>query len=342
MGTQQTVRPDDLDLAIVHALQIRPRVPWTRLGEVLDVDPVTAARRWARLVDAGVAWVDGYLSPGHDDGVYAHLEIDMGGTPREDTLRLLAHDRHILSLKQTTGGRDLLAIVGASDLHALSQLAGERIARLPGIRATRVHVITAAPFEGAAWRLDVLDRAQRDALAVPPDEAPDAPLGPLDRRIALALGTDGRMPLEALARAADTSVSTARRRLRVLTGNRRLSLRCALARPLTGYPVSVVFFVSVPARHLDDTVAALRTLPELRMCSITSGPANLVLDLWVRALSDVHMLEAHLENRLARQELRVVERAVVLRTVKHVGRVLDHRGRSAAVAPLNYWDPQAD
>jgi hypothetical protein len=139
---------------------------------------------------------------------------------------------------------------------------------------------------------------------------------PLHPFVALALGTDGRRP----SRAAGTSVSTARRRLRVLTGNRRLSLRCALARPLTGSPVSVVFFVSVPARHLDDTVAALRTLPELRMCSITSGPANLPPpDLWVRALSDVHMLEAHLENRLARQELLVVERAVVLRTVKHVG-----------------------
>lgn len=78
------------------------------------------------------------------------------------------------------------------------------------------------------------------------------------------------------------------------------------------------------------------------MCSITSGAANLILDLWVRALSDVHMLEGRLENRLSRQELRVVKRAVVLRTVKHVGRVLDHQGRSAAVAPLNYWEPQAD
>ncbi|MBW3702759.1 transcriptional regulator, partial [Streptomyces griseus] len=32
---------DELDLASVHALQIQPRVPWVRVGKVLEVDAVT-------------------------------------------------------------------------------------------------------------------------------------------------------------------------------------------------------------------------------------------------------------------------------------------------------------
>ncbi|MDI3406259.1 Lrp/AsnC family transcriptional regulator [Streptomyces cavernicola] len=329
---------DELDLAIVHALQIQPRIPWVRAGEVLDVDPVTVARRWERMVRTGMAWVDGYLSPGNDDGVYAQIEIDMDGRPSEDTIGLLARDTCVLSLKQTSGGRDLLAIVGAADLDGLARLAGERISQLPGVRAVRSHVMTATPFEGASWRLRSLTRRQRQELAVERPNLPQEPLRPLDRRIALALGADGRMPLTELAETVEASTATVRRRLRVLTSTGRLSLRCALARPLTGFPISVVYFGSVPAQHLDETVSALRTLPGLRMCSITAGAHNLVLDIWLPDLADVHTTEALVNRRLAHLDLRITERAVVLRTVKHVGRILDRKGRSVGSAPLNYWD----
>ncbi|NBE55232.1 Lrp/AsnC family transcriptional regulator [Streptomyces boluensis] len=338
METQPSPSMDELDLALVHALQIQPRVSWVRAGEVLDVDPVTVARRWDRMVRAGMAWVDGYLSPGHDDGVYAQVEIDTDGRLREDTIERLARDSRVLSLKQTSGGRDLLAIVGAADLDGLAQLAGDRISRMSGVRAVRSHVITAAPFEGASWRLRSLTRQQRTALTEDRPDLPAEPLRPVDRRIALALGADGRMPLTDLADSVGASTATVRRRLRVLTGSGRLSLRCVLARPLTGFPISVVYFGSVPAEHLDETVSALRTLPGLRMCSITAGAHNLVLDIWLPALSDVHTTEARLNSRLAHLNLRITERAVVLRTVKHVGRILDRRGHSVGSAPLNYWD----
>lgn len=337
-GTQGTHTLDELDLAIVHGLQIQPRVPWVRLGEVLEVDAVTVARRWERMVRAGVAWVDGYLSPGHDEGVYAQIEVDMDGCLSEDTIGRLARDPQVLSLKQTSGGRDLLAIVGAADLDDLARLTGDRVSQLPGVRAVRSHVITAAPFEGASWRLRSLTRRQQGALTVERAAMPDETLRPLDRQIALALGIDGRMPLTELAAAVGASAATVRRRLRVLIGTGRISLRCALARPLTGFPVSVVYFGSVPAQHLDETVSALRTLPGLRMCSITAGAHNLVLDIWLPTLSEVHTTEALLNSRLAHLDLRITERAVVLRTIKHVGRVLDRRGHSVGSAPLNYWD----
>ncbi|MFI1337354.1 hypothetical protein ACH4U7_46065 [Streptomyces sp. NPDC020845] len=39
--------------------------------------------------------------------------------------------------------------------------------------------------------------------------------------------------------------------------------------------------------------ASLRTLPELLLCTVTTGPYNLILGVWLRDLHDVHSLEPH-------------------------------------------------
>ncbi|MBL0778810.1 AsnC family transcriptional regulator, partial [Streptomyces albidoflavus] len=160
------------------------------------------------------------------------------------------------------------------------------------------------------------------------------PVTAVDRRIAVALGEDGRMPLAELARRAGTSVATVGRRVRRLVGSGQFVLRCSLARPLTGWPVSVVYFASVPAEHLDAATASLRTLPELRLCTVTAGPHNLILDVWLRGVPEVHTLEAHLVQELAHLRFRVDDRVMVLRTEKNVGRVLDRRGRSLRAVPM--------
>ncbi|WP_326808749.1 MULTISPECIES: AsnC family transcriptional regulator [unclassified Streptomyces] len=329
---------DELDRALVHALQIRPRAPWSLIGPVLGVDPVTAARRWKRLSAEGIAWVDGYLSPAYDHAVHAHVEIVTDGALLAGIATVLADDPEVLSLKQTSGSRDLLAIVVARDLGRLVDYVTERVCRVPGVRTTRIHVITMAPFEGNKWRLRALTPAQRARLTEPERERTAAPVGqlsPLDHRIAVALGRDGRLPLNELAAHTGTSVATVRRRLRTLVDSGRLSMRCTVARPLSGYPVSAVYFASVPAEHLDAATRALRTLPELRLCTVTAGPHNLILDMWLRALPDVHALEVHLARELSGLSLRVNERAVVLRTVKHVGRVLDRRGFGVKAVPMD-------
>jgi len=66
------------------------------------------------------------------------------------------------------------------------------------------------------------------------------------------------------------------------------------------------------------------------------GPHNLVIDVWLRALADVHAFEVHLSRRLPR--LTIDDRSVVLRTVKHMGRLLDRDGRCVGVVPLR--EPQ--
>ncbi|MDH6576360.1 NAD kinase [Kitasatospora sp. MAP5-34] len=57
MVTGPEAAVDELDLALVNALQLQPRAPWSLLGQTLGISPVTAARRWRRLSEAGIAWV---------------------------------------------------------------------------------------------------------------------------------------------------------------------------------------------------------------------------------------------------------------------------------------------
>ncbi|WP_194236484.1 AsnC family protein [Streptomyces phyllanthi] len=51
---------DEIDLALVNALQVAPRASWSVVGQVLGITPTTAARRWDRNATSGAAWVTAY------------------------------------------------------------------------------------------------------------------------------------------------------------------------------------------------------------------------------------------------------------------------------------------
>jgi len=119
-----------------------------------------------------------------------------------------------------------------------------------------------------------------------------------------------------------------RRRLPGLLSSGTLMVHCDVSRQVSGYPVSAVYFASVPAVHLEKVTSSLRTLPGLRLCSIVAGPDNLVLDVWLESLRDVHQLENFVSKRLKSLDVRIADRAVTLRTYKHHGRVLDVEGRA--------------
>ncbi len=333
---------DELDLRVVHALQVHPRAPWTLVGDVLAVNPVTAARRWRRLRDAGLAWVTAY--PRLSDYrivVTGIIEVDTEPGRAHEVAQALAAEHSVANVKLTAGGRDLMATVQATDLNELAHLTTQLFQRTPGVRATRTHVSTGVPTEGSRWRLRELDDAQCARLEagrlsdVPQDQrATTVPAwDPLDAQLLELLSTDGRMSICDLADATGGGATTVRRRLQSLLAS-RVSLRCDLARPLSGWPLSAVYFASVPAQYLEETGRVLSGVREVRSCAITTGPHNLVIDVWLRTLADVHTFEVHLARRLPR--LRIDDRSVVLSTVKHMGRLLDRDGHCVGVVPLRH------
>ena len=54
---------DELDLALVDALRVDPRAPWSKLAGPLGVDQATLSRRWARLSGDGTDSFDMIQGP---------------------------------------------------------------------------------------------------------------------------------------------------------------------------------------------------------------------------------------------------------------------------------------
>ncbi|MFD5922930.1 Lrp/AsnC family transcriptional regulator [Kitasatospora sp. NPDC058201] len=336
---------DELDLALVNAMQLRPRAPWSLLGQTLGISPVTAARRWRRLSEAGIAWVTAYGLPHPEDpGCVAYLDLDCAPDRLGQIADDLAEDPHVMSIDHLSQGCDLVVTAAFTDLAAVSRYTAERLGRLPGVNAVRTHLATGFYAEGIRWRLDSLDHAQRVELhddhpaANGPPPAVRAEVRREDRELLIRLGVDGRLDQAELAAATGLSPSTLRRRLDRLAASDAIRFRCEIAARDAGRPVMTTFRADLPPDRLDEVGPQLARLPEVRLCVSVTGAHNLVLSVWQRSLADVQRLEAALTRRFP--DLRVADRRVSLRTVKRMGRILDADGRAVRAVPMDIWrDP---
>jgi hypothetical protein len=68
---------------------------------------------------------------------------------------------------------------------------------------------------------------------------------------------------------------------------------------------------------------------------VTGGP-NLTFCAWLRTIEEVHRLEMAIAARLPHVE--IVDRLIVLRTIKRMGRLIDEQGRAVDVVPIDMWD----
>ena len=144
----------EADLAMVEALQLAPRASWATVARATNMSPVTAARRWQRLVERGAAWVTGAPGvPVWNSQCVAYVDITCVPGQTLAVAHTLAQDRHALSVEVTVGGADLFVTVAAADLHALSRYLLERIDLIPGITNTRTRISTRLYRDGSQWRL---------------------------------------------------------------------------------------------------------------------------------------------------------------------------------------------
>jgi len=338
------VTVDELDLALVNALQLRPRAPWSLLGQTLGISAVTAARRWHRLSEAGIAWVTAYGLPHPEDrGCVAYLDLDCAPARVRQIADDLAEDPHVMSIEHHSQGCDLVVAAAFTDLAVVSRYTTERLGRLPGVNAVRVHLATGFYAEGIRWRLDSLDPAQRvelhdDHVGNGPPSGARVELREEDRELLIRLGIDGRLDQAGLAAATGLSPTTLRRRLNRMAASDAIRFRCEIAARDAGRPVLATFRAHLPPDRLDEVGPQLARLPEVRLCVSVTGTHNLILSVWQRSLADVQRLETALARRFP--DLRVAERRVSLRTVKRMGRILDADGRAVRAVPMDIWrDP---
>ncbi|MBO2462079.1 Lrp/AsnC family transcriptional regulator [Actinomadura violacea] len=336
MPTSTTL--DELDHMLVTALQTAPRADWRRIGAALGVDASTAARRWARLTGAGLAWLSCFpvavewITP-----VVAFIEIDCVPGRLHEVAAALAEDPHVFNLEHVTGGRDLLMTVVLRDNAELARYVGFRLGRLDGVAATRTQLATTLHSEGSRWRLDRLDKEQRDLLLHDrPRGEGDWALRAEDRRLARLLGEDCRQPVARLAERTGLSPTTVRRRLDRMHRGGALMYRCEVARFLSGWPVSVYLWGSAPPDEVARLAALLAGLRETRMCASLTGSDNVLFVVWLRSVERVQSFETALRRRFP--ELTITDRAVALWQMKLAGQLLDPQGRHLRTVPFWTWD----
>jgi DNA-binding Lrp family transcriptional regulator len=331
----------ELDLALVHALQVRPRAAWSELAPALGVTAGTLARRWERLTARGLAWV--YAAPGpafSRSRVTAFVLVRCRLGAREDLAAAIAAFDEAVTVETTApGSADLLLDVLTPDLASLTRFLTERLSALDGITAVECLVATALYTEGSRWRLRSLDATQLTALGGPAagerQPAPRPDLDALDRVLLAELAADGRLELAELAQRAGTSAATVRRRLNRLTGSHLMTFRCDMAPPLTGLPVAVTFRGRLPARDVNALHRALAALPECRLLAAVTGTDNVLATFWLRDIAEIQRRETSLCTRLP--TLTVTDRIIGLHTVKRMGHLLDRDGRRTGTRPVRPW-----
>jgi DNA-binding Lrp family transcriptional regulator len=323
---------DEVDLALVNALQIAPRASWQTLGDVLGIDAVTAARRWTRLSGAGLAWATCVAGPqAHGEFCMAYIEVACAPGRVAEAAAGIAEHAEVRYLHQLAAEYELLVVIAVAAPGDVADYLSHRLGPAPGVAGYRAQLRTVGYREPSSWRLHHLTPAQRAALeaAARPAARPDRRhlhTDETDRRLFALLHEDGRVPVARAAQRAGISEPAARRRIARLLANQLIRPRCELAQSVSGTPVTALLWLRVPPAALDAAARRLATVREVRLCCALTGPRNLLLMLWLPAVDDVPRVEAEISARIPAVE--VADRSVCLHTLRQMGRLLDPAGRS--------------
>lgn len=326
----------ELDIALVHALEVNPRATWSLLGEVLDVAPMTVARRWQKLFDQGAAWVA--VLPGpvawHS---FAMIGINCAPQRIDDVAATIAQDPLAITVEVTAGKYDLLVAVVAPDLATLSWYVTERLNRIQDITSTTSAIATEVFSEGSQWRIGAISRDQEHNLETHPTgvKPVTADFSDVDRELIRALSYDGRLSYGDLASRINRNSSTVMRRLDRLLKNGLVTLRCEIASSLSGWPLHASLQFTVPPQYLGDVGRALAKWPEVRMCVALAAERNLMVSIWIRNTGELPLFEM----KVLRQFPYMVsgDRTLDFHVIKRTGHLLDSAGYSIGIVPIDLW-----
>ena len=306
---------DAVDRALIHALHIDGRAPFTKIGDVLGVSTQTVARRYRRLRAEASLRVVGLPDP--QRAGQAEWMVRLTATPHtaQDLAHALARRADTAWIKLMSGGTEICVNVQAPAASDHSLLLRD-IPRTASITAVSAHQLLHRYFGGpAAWlgRANSLDAAQIAALT-PVHQGPGKPLTGEDDALMAVLQRDGRASLAELATVTGWSAATVARRLADLQAGGTVFFELEVEPAPLGATTQALLWMAVAPAHLDRVAKKLSTHPEVALVAATTGSATLV----AHALCpDAAALHHYLTHRLgALDAIRTLETAPVLRTIK--------------------------
>ena len=271
------MRVDATDRALLALLEHDPLISFVAAAHELNTSPQTLARRYQRLREHHLVRVVGRTLP-YFQGRVAWL------------LRAQVDPRHTVELAQILAQQPTTRWVRASrDLGELTCGLVTAPGRSDPILAgfpTNPAVMSFTPHE----LLRVWSAQGAQAVETSPIVLDD-----IDTELLRLLGTDGRMPTSALARALRQPISTVNRRRTQLERSGVLFYETDVDETALGQRVDAMLWIQVPPGHIRAAGERLRDAPGCRFVAAVSGSATIAANVVVAdADALIDFVDAHL------------------------------------------------
>ncbi|MFI6638964.1 Lrp/AsnC family transcriptional regulator [Streptomyces sp. NPDC050504] len=331
---------DTLDRALIHALHIDARAPFSQIAAALDVSPQTIARRYRRLRDEASLRVVGLADPHRAGQTQWLVRLTAAASSAQDLAHALARRPDTSWVKLTSGGTEIVAVIHTpTDSSDGNSLLLRDIPRTNNITAVSAHCLLHMYLGGPTnWRrsADTLSEEQQRALRshVAVDTAYVAvprQLGDADTDLLVALQKDGRASHADLAQATGWSPVTVARRLADLQAGGAIFFDIEVDTGLFGANTRALLWMSVSPAHLEHVATTLAGHDELAFVATTTGPTNLVAQALCEDPADLHH---YLSRRLGSLDaIHTLETSPVLRNVKAASPMITDLARGRRTAP---------
>ncbi|WP_427017244.1 Lrp/AsnC family transcriptional regulator [Pseudarthrobacter sp. P1] len=319
---------DELDLQIINALQIEPRVPWTSLARIIGTDAVTLARRWERISTKGLAWISAVHEADAPHSV-AIVEIQCESGQALTTAAQASRDPAIYSIDLTSGFRDIVMTLFARNDDELAEYILVKLGQLPAVRLVRTNIVNVRVKTGAQWTLRALTDGQAERIPrFRPPRPGAAKVVPQQTMsgVARALEGNARATNVELAETLGMSPQRVGDAIATMRHQGYLDLRVDIAQPYSTWPTVLWYFIRAPSSSISAAQESLAGMPEVQFACVSTGQWNLIVALSARNVADAPRLEAKLEERLPNAT--IMDRSMVIRVFKHLGHLMDRSGRA--------------
>ncbi|WP_369215113.1 Lrp/AsnC family transcriptional regulator [Streptomyces flavofungini] len=312
---------DDLNLKVLHALEIDGRVAFSRVAAVLGVSDQTVARRYRRMcAEAGlrVVGVRDTQRLGRDQWM---LRLRCAPDGAQDIAAALARRPDTAWVHLTSAGTEVVCMTLPRTPGDYDDLMFGKLLRTRQIVGITAHQFLHRFYGGrTGWigKHRPLDAGQAAALRPDRPETPRARarITAEDEPLVAALKTDGRATYPELQRATGRPESSVKRRLAALLDSGALYIDTEYDTERFGFATAALLWITVEPGSLDAVGRAMAGHPEVAHASATTGPSNLVASVLTR---DTAELYAYLSRTLGPLEgVRHVETAPYLRRFKQL------------------------
>ncbi|MCZ0984698.1 Lrp/AsnC family transcriptional regulator [Streptomyces diastatochromogenes] len=312
---------NETDSRIAAAMLASPRASWRTVGRVLGVSERTVVRRAAPLFHDGTLRATAVRNPvWFPDLIPLALRIRCRPNRISSIAATLARRPDTIWVDVLGGGDEICTILFLDGPDARNALLLRDLPATPAVQSWTSHVLLRVFPAAFDWSGGLLSEAELAGLRPDTPAAPTpSALLPVDHQLIAALSEDGRASYTDLARRADTTPLTARRRLEALVGGQVLRLATEVDLARLGIRTEALLWITVAPGGLEETGHQLSRHPQVRFTSATTGSANLLVAV---AAADLNALYHFLSDTIGTLEhITTIEVTPILTGVKRTGLV---------------------